>query len=277
MQPSYDTVKVEITDSLAWVSLNRPEKRNAMNPAMHLEMVDVLQRLEFDSSVAVLILTGEGESWCAGQDLKEMVRDLEDDPARRKHISRASHEWRWKQLWTFPKPTIAMVNGYCFGAAFTQLVACDFAFAAEEAIFGISEINWGTFPAGVVPRVLAYPLLYRDAIYYIMTGETFNGRRAAEMRLVTRAVPRAQLREETGKFAATFLNKNPVALRAAKEAYKLSLEMTVDEAEEYIATKSVAVRALDTPEGRERGLSQFIDEKGYRPGLQSYEREKPVG
>ena len=82
---------------------------------------------------------------------------------------------------TFPKPTIAMVNGFCFGGAFTPLIACDFAIAAEDATFGLSEINWGIFPGGLVSRVLADAMSYRDAMYYIMTGDPFDGKKAAEL------------------------------------------------------------------------------------------------
>lgn len=129
--------------------LNRPEKRNAMNPTMHYEMVDVLDELADDAATRVLVLTGAGDSWCAGQDLKEFFRDLDDKPAQRRRALWASQEWRWRRLWTFPKPTIAMVNGHCFGGAFTPLVACDFAIAAEDVTFGLSERSTGgSFRAG---------------------------------------------------------------------------------------------------------------------------------
>ena len=177
---TYQTVKVEHGDGITWVILNRPEKRNAMNPTMHYEMVEVLAELEVDDETEVLVLTGAGESWCAGQDLKEYFRDLDDKPVERRRAGWASQEWRWRRLFTFPKPTIAMVNGYCFGGAFTPLIACDFAIAAEDAIFGLSEINWGIFPGGLVSRVLADAMTYRDAMYYILTGDTFDGRQASE-------------------------------------------------------------------------------------------------
>jgi feruloyl-CoA hydratase/lyase len=100
-----------------------------MNPTMHFEMVDVLDELAEDKDTRVLVLTGAGESWRAGQDLTEFFRALDDKPAERRRAGWASQEWRWRRLWTFPKPMIAMVNGYCFGGAFTPLIACDFAIA----------------------------------------------------------------------------------------------------------------------------------------------------
>jgi len=152
---TYKTVKVEKEEGITWVILNRPEKRNAMNPQLHYDMLDVVCELETDNQTQVMVLTGAGESWCAGQDLREFFRALDNDPAERRRAGWASQEWRWRRLFTFPKPTIAMVNGFCFGGAFTPLIACDFAIAAEDAVFGLSEINWGIFPGGLVSRVLA--------------------------------------------------------------------------------------------------------------------------
>ncbi|MEE9548791.1 MAG: p-hydroxycinnamoyl CoA hydratase/lyase, partial [Candidatus Binatia bacterium] len=232
---SYATVKIEKEDGITWVIFNRPEKRNAMNPQLHIDMLDAVSDLETDSETKVLVLTGAGNSWCAGQDLRGYFRDLDDNPAGRRRVRWASQEWRWRRLYTFPKPTIAMVNGFCFGGAFTPLIACDFAIAAEEAVFGLSEVNWGVFPGGLVSRVLAEAMTYRDAMYYIMTGDSFNGKQAATMRLVTFAVPQEKLRDETVKLAQKLMEKNPSVLRAAKEVYKTCRTMDYWQAEDYMA------------------------------------------
>ena len=270
---AYKTVKVEKEEGITWVILNRPEKRNAMNPQLHYDMLDVVCELETDNQTQVMVLTGAGESWCAGQDLREFFRALDNDPAERRRAGWASQEWRWRRLFTFPKPTIAMVNGFCFGGAFTPLIACDFAIAAEDAVFGLSEINWGIFPGGLVSRVLADALCYRDAMYYIMTGDSFDGKKAAEMRLVNFAVPRAQLREETVKLARKLMTKNPRALRAAKEVYKMCRNMDYWQAEDYLAAKQTALSATDPERSREKGIKQFIDDKTYRPGFGAYNRK----
>ena len=188
----YETVLVDIEDKIAKVTMNRPDKKNAMSPQLHFEMVDVLKELAEDPETRVLVLTGAGESWCAGQDIKLFFRDLDDKPKERYRARLANHEWRWTLLSSFPKPTIAMVNGYCFGGAFVQLFACDFAIAADEALFGLSEVNWGILPGGLVGKVIVDGLSYRDAVYYAMTGEQFNGKKASEIRLVTQSVPAAQ-------------------------------------------------------------------------------------
>ncbi|MCZ6564137.1 MAG: p-hydroxycinnamoyl CoA hydratase/lyase [Deltaproteobacteria bacterium] len=269
---SYATVKIEKEDGITWVILNRPEKRNAMNAQLHFDMLDAITDLETDSETKILVLTGAGNSWCAGQDLRGYFRDLDDKPAERRRASWASQEWRWRRLYTFPKPTIAMVNGYCFGGAFTPLIACDFAIASEDAIFGLSEVNWGIFPGGLVSRVLAEAMTYRDAMYYIMTGDSFNGKQAATMRLVTFAVPQEKLRDETVKLARKLMEKNPSVLRAAKEVYKTCLTMDFWQAEDYMAAKGAALRASDPEKGREKGMKQFLDDKTYRPGFGAYNR-----
>lgn len=274
MAKTYQTVKVEKEDGITWVILNRPEKRNAMNPQLHYDMLDALTELETDKDTQVVVLTGAGESWCAGQDLREYFRALENNPAERRKAGWASQEWRWRRLFTYPKPTIAMVNGYCFGGAFTPLIACDFAIAAEDAVFGLSEINWGIFPGGLVSRVLADVLSYRDAVYYIMTGDTFDGKKAAEIKLVNFAVPRKKLREETVKLAKKLMEKNPHALRAAKEVYKFCRTMDYAQAEDYMSAKGAALRATDPEKGREAGTKQFLDDKTFRPGFGAYKRTK---
>ena len=273
MKSEYQTIQLEKADGITWITFNRPQKRNAMSPTLHFEMLDALAYLETDSETQVLVLTGAGDSWSAGQDLKEYFRDLDDKPVERRRASWASQEWRWRRLFTFPKPTIAMVNGYCFGGAFTPLIACDLAVAAEDALFGLSEINWGIFPGGLVSRVLAEAMTYRDAMYYILTAATFDGKQAAAMRLVTTAVPKERLRDETLKLAKVLMEKNPNTLRAAKEVYKTCKTMDFWQAEEYMSAKAAALRLGDAERGRERAMGQFLDDKKFRPGLEAYERK----
>jgi trans-feruloyl-CoA hydratase/vanillin synthase len=271
--PQYSTVLVERDDGITWVTLNRPDKKNATNPTLHREMVAVLDELELDPATGVLVLTGAGDSFSAGQDLKEYFRDLDDKPVERAIAKRDSHTWTWERLYLFPKPTIAMVNGYCFGNAFTPLIACDFAIAADDATFGLSEINWGIHPGGLVSKAIIDTLSYRDALYYAMTGTTFDGVEAARMRLVTRSVPAGDLRAATTELARTLLSKSPAALRATKEALKSVRTMDHVQAFDYLAAKSATLKAADPERSRERALSQFLDEKSFRPGLGGFDRD----
>src|SRR4051794_23900486 len=272
--PGGKNVLVAFEDQIAWVTLNRPEKRNCMSPALNDEMVEVLDALEIDDRCGVLVLTGAGDSFSAGMDLREFFRATDGMPFNKQmRVRRSAANWQWRQLMNFPKPTIAMVNGWCFGGAFTPLVSCDIAIAAEEATFGLSEVNWGIIPGGTVTRDVAAVLGYRDALFYIMTGRTFDGKKAAELKLVNYAVPRAQLRAEVESVARELMQKNPITLRACKQAFKISREMDWEQAQDYLAAKMDQMRFWDPEQGREQGITQFIEEKRFRPGLGPYQRD----
>jgi trans-feruloyl-CoA hydratase/vanillin synthase len=274
--PGGKNVKVEITDGIAWVTLNRPEKRNCMSPALNDEMVEVLDVLETDDRCKVLVLTGAGDAFSAGMDLREFFRATDGLPyVQQMRVRRSSATWQWQQLTHFMKPTIAMVNGWCFGGAFTPLISCDLAIAADEAQFGISEVNWGIIPGGQVTRSLIQAMSMRNAMYYTLTAETFDGKQAAQMGIVNESVPKAQLKERTTKLANLLKGKNPHALRACKEAIRacgagIPFEVSGD----YLAAKSSQLRLVDDENGRNQGLTQFLDEKSYRPGLGAMRREK---
>jgi trans-feruloyl-CoA hydratase/vanillin synthase len=269
----WTTVRVEVSEEIGWVVFNRPEKRNAMNPTLNREMLDILETLELDESAKVLILTGEGDSWTAGMDLKEYFREVDQAPEiLREKIRREASAWQWKLLRMYSKPTIAMVNGWCFGGGFTPLVACDLAIASQTAIFGLSEINWGIPPGNLVSKALADMVGHRKALEYIMTGDTFTGEQAAEMGLVNRAVPLEKLREETIALARKLMEKNPVVLRAAKHGFKRCRELTWEQNEDYLYAKADQAQLRDPENGREKGLKQFLDEKSIKPGLETYRR-----
>lgn len=271
--PEWETVKVTIEDGIAWVVLNRPNKRNAMSPTLNREMLQVLEALEFDDRAKVLVLTGAGDSFTAGMDLKEYFREVEGmPPAKVAAVRRAAAAWQWRKLMHYPKPTIAMVNGWCFGGGFTPMVSCDLAIAADESTFGLSEINWGIIPAGNVTRAVAATMNHRDSLYYIMTGEPFNGVKAAQMGLVNESVPLEKLRNRVVELAQLLMSKNPTVLHAAKVAYKNGHDLPWEISEDYLVAKAAQATASDLERGRQKGIKQFLDDKTYRPGLGGYAR-----
>ncbi|WCE05560.1 p-hydroxycinnamoyl CoA hydratase/lyase [Pseudoxanthomonas sp. JBR18] len=270
--PEHDTVAYAVEDGVAWVKFNRPQKRNAMSPALNRRMMAVLDELEFRDDVAVLVLTGEGSAWTAGMDLQEYFRDTEADGlAGTRKAQRESYGW-WRRLRWYQKPTIAMVNGWCFGGGYGPLFACDLAFAAEEAKFGLSEINWGILPGGGASKVAAELLSFRRAMYHAMLGEPIDGRTAADWGLVNEALPAAALRTRVNEVAQALRKKNPVALKATKDAVRRVREMTYDNAEDFLVRAQEAANSYD--EGRKEGLKQFLDEKSYKPGLGAYDLTK---
>lgn len=264
-------VLVELENGIAWVTLNRPDKRNAMNPALNAMMVEVLNALEEDDDCRVVVITGAGESFSAGMDLKEYFRENDGKPSTARYRTyRAAGEWQWRRLRHFAKPTIAMVNGWCFGGAFTPLIACDLAVAADEAVFGLSEINWGIIPAGNVTKAVRTVMNHRDGLFYVMTGRTFGGAKAAAMGLVNESVPLADLKAHTRDLAETLVGMNPVVLRQAKTAFKNVGEMDWEVADDYLMAKQEQGRFQDPEKGREQGMRQFLDDKSYKPGLAAY-------
>ena len=136
-----DTVSATVRDGIAWVKFNRPEKRNCMSPKLNRQMLRVIEELEFRDDVGVLVLTGEGEAWSAGMDLQEYFRETEAQGLKGvRYSQREAYTW-WERLRNYQKVTIAMINGWCFGGAYGPLFSCDLAFCADDAQFGLSEIN----------------------------------------------------------------------------------------------------------------------------------------
>tara|TARA_R110000824_G_scaffold288508_6_gene476909 strand:+ start:11527 stop:12351 length:825 start_codon:yes stop_codon:yes gene_type:complete len=268
-----DPVAYVIENRIAWVSFNRPEKRNAMSPALNRKMMEVLDELEYRDDVGVLVLTGEGSAWTAGMDLKEYFREVEATGlGGTRKAQRESYGW-WRRLRWYQKPTIAMVNGWCFGGGYGPLFSCDLAIASEDAKFGLSEINWGILPGGGATKVAIDLMSMRDAMYHAMTGENIDARKAAEWKLINEAVPADQLKQRVTDLCNILLEKNPVALKATKDAVRRVKEMTYDNAEDYLVRAQEAANSYDN-EGRKEGIRQFIDEKSYKPGLGTYDTSK---
>ena len=269
----YTCVLVETDDEgITWITFNRPEKRNAMNPTLHVEMEKILYELETDEETKVIVITGAGNSWSAGMDLKQYFRETDTDPVARFRAATAHRRWASELLTWSRKPTIAMVNGYCYGGAFTALAACDIVIASEEATFGLSEINWGIIPGGNVSKVFSDLVSHRDALFYAMTGRTFDGRKAVEMGIANMAVPAAKLRDETVAIARELMAKSPVVLASVKQAIRAVRDMDMNQAYEYLSAKNLALRAVDPEQTRARGMREFLDEKKFRPGLEPVKR-----
>lgn len=268
-----DTVAVVVENKIAWVSLNRPEKRNCMSPKLNRQMMCVLDDLEFRDDVGVLVLTGEGTAWTAGMDLKEYFRETEAQGLRGTRKAQSEAYGWWGRLRNYQKPTIAMINGWCFGGGYGPLFACDLAVSTEEAQFGLSEINWGILPGGGAAKVAVDLMPLRKAMYHAMMGENIDGKTAVEWGLINEAVPTEELKPRVTEMANVLLAKNPIALKATKDAIRRVKEMTFDNAADYLIRAQEAANSFDN-EGRKEGIKQFIDDKTYKPGLGAYNTSK---
>jgi trans-feruloyl-CoA hydratase/vanillin synthase len=269
-----DTVAVRVSGQIAWVKFNRPEKRNSMSPALNRQMLRAITELEFRDDVGVLVLAGEGSAWSAGMDLKEYFRETEAQGLKGvRQSQREAYAW-WERLRWYQKVTIAMVNGWCFGGAYGPLFACDLAICAEEAQFGLSEVNWGILPGGGATKVAAELMPMRKAMYHALLGETLTGKEAAAAGLVNEAVPAKDLEARVTEVAGKLLKKNWETLKAAKDALRRVREMTYDNAQDYLIRAQEALNFHDKSDGRHKGMSQFLDDKSYKPGLSEYDKKK---
>ena len=265
---SFSTILVDIVDGVATLTLNRPDKRNAMSPQLHLDVTEALERLRYDAAAKVVVITGAGKAFCAGMDLKQFFTELADKPAEYDRIYRAATEWRGRTLRYFPKPTIAMVNGYCFGGAFSIVEGCDLAVAADEATFGLSEVNFGLFPGGSVSKSLANIMHPRDSMYYALTGKPFDGKKAAEIKFVNYSVPLTELAANVLELARDLAAKNGEAMTATKEGFRHSLDMGWDASIAYTNAREGLLSKNQNGAYLKTGIGDFL--KGeYRPGLEA--------
>jgi feruloyl-CoA hydratase/lyase len=269
-QYKYECAKVRIRDGIAWLTMNRPDKRNAMSPRLHYDMDDALARLEVDEDVRVVVVGGEGGNFSAGQDLQKFFRELERNPGERKKAAAAANRWRWERLYNYDKPTIAMIQGFCVGGAFMQLLGCDFAIAAEDATFSLSEVNWGILPGALVSKVVADAVLPRHALYYACLGEPFDGKEAARIGMINSAVPAGKLEAAVTDLAERLMKKSPAVLRATKHAIRHVRTMDVPQAYDYLAAKGQAIKTNDKEDSYNTGLRQFLDEKSYKPTYEPF-------
>lgn len=273
-RPEAETVRYDIVDGVAWVYFNRPDKRNCMSPKLNRQMGRVLSELEFRDDVQVLVLTGEGTSWSAGMDLLEYFRMSEEEGLNATRRSqREAYSW-WERLRWYEKPTVAMINGWCFGGAYGPLFACDLAYCADESQFGLSEINWAILPGGGASKVAANLMGFRDAMYHAMMGENLTGPQAAAKGLVNESLPADKLKARVTEVVDVLKKKDAHAVRATKWAMRRVMEMTYDNAEDYLIRAQEALNQFGGVESRKEATKQFLDDKTFKPGLGTFDKTK---
>lgn len=259
MATNYETLLVTKDNGVTTIAFNRPEKRNAMSPQLHSEIFELLSDLRYDKETRVIVLTGAGENFCAGQDLKQYSLDMESQPERiRDEVREKVRRWRNEMLRTLPQPVVARITGWCLGGALTVVAGCDIAIASEEALFGLPEVNFGHFPAGDTTAVLTEHLRPKHGLYYALTGKMMSAKDAERIGLITKVVPRAELDKEVTETANCLAEKSPMALKAVKEAWYYSSYSTPEVA--YELSNLISQRTIREHGGRP-GLQQFVDKK----------------
>ncbi|RKT87203.1 trans-feruloyl-CoA hydratase / vanillin synthase [Saccharopolyspora antimicrobica] len=265
-----DTVNLEIDGPKATIYFNRPDKKNAMNPQLHRDMNEALDVIEETGGVKAVVVTGNGDSFSSGMDLEECFLRPFDDPQLFYKTNLVALKW-FQRLKAFPAVTIAKVNGYAFGGGFEVTGLCDLAVAAENVKFGLSEINFGIFPAGGATWAVTHNMPRKQALYYILTGDTLTGKQAEEYGLVNKAVPADQLDAETDRIVGKIVNKNPVTLELAKQVYEKTTGLDLPAAIDYDQAKLWELSRLSNNEWITVALKQF-EKRSYRPGLKTYDR-----
>jgi len=251
---SYETILVERHGSVAIITINRPEKRNALNIQTRAEGAAILDELRADDSVRVVVFTGAGDkAFIAGADIAEFA-DRTAITQREIMLDRGL----LNAIDTFPKPVIAMVNGYCLGGGCELALACDIRIASDKASFGQPEINLGIIPGGGGTQRLTRLLGEGKAMELILTGEIIDAQTAFTLGLVNHVVPADQLETKTMAIANRIAERSPIALRLAKEAIKLASRSNLDEG----LRREVDLFALCfSSEDKDEGVKAFLEKR----------------
>jgi enoyl-CoA hydratase len=254
MPQAYETLLLERAGRVAIVTINRPDKRNALNIKTREEGAAVLEELSSDDSVGVVVFTGAGDkAFVAGADIAEFSGRTAITQ-RQVMMGRSL----FTAIDTFPKPVIAMINGYCLGGGCELALACDIRIASESASFGQPEINLGIIPGGGGTQRLTRLVGEGKAMELILTGEIIDAKTAFAIGLVNHVVPADQLQGKTMEIANRIADKSPIALRLAKEAVKLASRSNLDEG----LRREVDLFALCfSSEDKNEGVSAFLEKR----------------
>jgi methylglutaconyl-CoA hydratase len=253
--PSYNTLRVEPDGEQALITLNRPEKRNAISVTMIAELLAALKDVE-SGSQRVAIITGAGNAFCAGMDLDALNSLAMQSPEENLADARRT-AGLFRRLWSFPKPLIAAVNGAALAGGCGIATLCDFTLATPEARFGYTEVRVGFMPA-LVSMFLERQVGEKLARDLFLTGRIFDAAEAKVIGLVTRVVPAEQLLTGARELAATLIANSPGSVLATKRLLVRASEAEIDRRIELAVSESVAIRS--TPDFRE-GLAAFLEKR----------------
>lgn len=252
-----EVLLIENAWGLARLTLNRPESRNALTPALVRALIDAFEALAKDESVRVIELTGAGDkAFCAGGDFSGGAFGG-DGGALTAHYNRAGFADLLRAIRDVGKPVVAVVQGHALGGGFGLAMACDLVVAAEDATFGTPEINVGLFPMIIMP-ILARNIPRKKLLEMFFTGARVPAPEALQWGFVNAVVPRAQLREKADETLQQLLSKSSAVLRLGREAFYRMSEMALDPALDHmVAQLSLNLMTEDAMEG----LSAFMQKR----------------
>jgi len=251
---NYETILVEKHDGVATLTINRPDKLNALNSQVHLEGVAALEELRDDEEVRVVVITGAGEkSFIAGADISEFAGKT---PVTQRAVFQ--NKTLFNSIDSFPKPVIAMINGFCLGGGCELSLACDIRIASENAKIGQPEINLGIIPGGGGTQRLTRLIGEGKSMEMILTGDMIDANSALELGLVNHVFSPEELKEKTMKMAGKIASKSPIALQMGKEAVKTASKANLDEG----LRREIDLFAICfSSEDKEEGVSAFLEKR----------------
>ena len=244
----------EVVGRTALVTLNRPEKRNALTQEMIADLLEYLDKAEDDSEVRAVCLTGAGEkAFCAGADLASNFRgkDREDLSGAERYATLI------KRLSRFPKPLVARVNGPCLAGGIGLMLSCDIVIAGNDAFFSTPEVEVGIFPM-MVGALLLQNVTRKKAMEMVLTGRRVSATEAENMGLITRAVEPGRLDEEVQKTLASLISNSPSGIKIGKEAFRTMEDLPFDEAVDSLSRALVRVAAT---EDAKEGMKAFLEKR----------------
>jgi enoyl-CoA hydratase/carnithine racemase len=236
-----------------WISINRPEKRNALNAEVIAAIADGFQRAQADDDVRVIVITGAGEkAFCAGMDLQPgggFAYDLSKPNLDFADLLRLAQNTT--------KPTIARVNGVCMAGGIGLLCMMDMAVAADNAVFGLPEVKVGVFPLQVLSllQAIAPPRIVRE---WCITGEPFDAATAREAGLLNYAVPAGELDSKVDWLIARITDKSPTAIRRGKYAMRALASMSFDQGIAYTESQ---IAVLSMTQDAKEGMAAFVEKR----------------
>jgi len=249
-------LELKVADYVAQVTLNRPEVHNAFNAELVARLTETFEGLRARDDVRVIVLRGEGASFCAGADLNWMSAMVNYSYAQNLDDARALARM-FEVIDHCPKPVIARVHGAAMGGGVGLVAVCDLAFATPEARFAFSEVKLGLIPAVVAPYVVR-KIGYGHARALFMTGERFDAETALRIGLVHRVVPAEQLDEAIQQAIANLMQNGPQAMASAKMLLHATQTLPVDELRSLTIARIAELRI--SPEGQE-GIRAFLEKR----------------
>lgn len=250
----FETLLIDITDLVATVTINRPEKRNALNSTVRREIVAALDAFRDDPDIRTIVFTGSGEkAFVAGADISEFA-----DRTPLEQRDAMSGRVVFQEIAAYPKPTIASINGFALGGGCELALACDLRIAARSARLGQPEIRLGIIPGGGGTQRLPRLVGFGQAMRLILTGELIEAEEAARIGLVDLVFDDGVLAQRTKDIARAMAGYSPVALRLAKEAVRAAMNTPLEAG--LAQERELFITAFGSEDKRE-GIAAFMEKR----------------